>query len=133
MTRILLALMLLASFSAQAADVSLSWSTPTTRENGDALPLAEIARLEIEATYPDGTSEVIDVNAAATTHVIPIINGEGSYTFSISTIDTDGMRSSPSETISTNILERSAPSGIQTLKMKVICQSGSVCNFYEAN
>ena len=133
MIRVLFALLLMVSFSVQAADINLSWEAPTTRENGDSLPLSDIESYKLTVTYPDGSIGDINVEPTETSYTIPIINGPGDYTFTILAVDTDGMESKPSESISTSILERHAPSAIPTINLTVNCRKGSVCNFYEVS
>lgn len=80
------------------SDVTLSWSIPTTREDGTALPIAEIDSYEIYY-YPNGSSigsgEVVPV--AAQTPGGSMVSEQlissiptGNYWFTIITIDTDG-------------------------------------------
>lgn len=86
------------------ASVNLSWSLPTSRENGDPLTVGELAGYEIYIVAEvSGQDQVIAVDdPLATSHMVKNLIAD-TYYFSISSIDTDGLRSAPSELISTVI------------------------------
>jgi hypothetical protein len=114
------------------AQITLSWTTPVARENGDALPVGEIAGYEIYAVYPDGVSETIIVtDGAAVSQTLAISHGSGVYSFSIVTLDVDGLMSKISPAVSSTVGENSLPLPAGAVILKVVCQAGAVCNFYE--
>ena len=84
--------------------VSLSWSVPTTRENGEPLLVGELAGYEIYIiAEASGLDQVVAVSdPLSTSHAIDDLASD-TYHFSISSIDTDGLRSSPSGLITTVI------------------------------
>jgi hypothetical protein len=135
LNKVLLATCLLGTLVSNviAESLELSWDAPVTRENGSLLDPVEISSYQITAKYPDGTTETIEVPGDLVSRSIPIVNGEGIYEFTILTVDTEGLRSIPSPSVYTSILEKSPPSGTGTIRIRVVCEAGSTCNFYEAN
>ena len=82
--------------------VTLSWSAPTTRLNGDPLTVAELAGYAIyyylEGAEEDG--EVVSISNPGTTSQSITLSASGTYNFAIATIDTDGLESDMSTPIS---------------------------------
>ena len=114
--------------------ISLTWSIPTTRENGDLLPVTEISGYEILAKYPDGETQTIPVlGGAVKSHSMPLTHGSGVYDFAIRSIDTDSIKSALSDNVTMTASQRSKPSKMESLRVKIVCQAGSTCNFYEAD
>lgn len=85
----------------ETKSVDLSWSPPTNRENGDDLPPEEIASYEIYITNGIATA-VIPVPAPATSKTINDLS-PGKYLLSIAAIDTDGLKSAPSDLIEVDL------------------------------
>ena len=111
----------------------LTWDAPTFRENGDALDPSEIQGYEIYAIYPDDSGEVIPIlNGSALSYTVLIDKGPGTYTFAITTLDTSGLRSQPSDNVSSPVNQFSAPTKT-TISVTVVCEPGSQCNFYLGN
>ncbi len=83
-------------------DITISWSAPTTRANGDPLTVAELAGYEIYY-YLEGdenNGEVIEVtNASATSQELTLTTA-GNYYFAIASIDTEGLESEMSSPVS---------------------------------
>lgn len=73
---------------------TLSWTIPTTRADGTALTASELAGYEIYYTNETGSvSSVVPVSngTAVSTNVTSLASGN--YSFSISAIDTSGLKS----------------------------------------
>jgi len=89
---------------ATTTSVKLTWSIPTSRENGDPLFVAELAGYEIYVVAEtSGQDQMFPVNdPLATSKTIMNLTAD-TYYFSISSIDSDGLRSAPSDLISTVI------------------------------
>jgi len=85
-------------------DISLSWRAPSERENGDALPLAQLRGYRIHyGPFDNPTAFTIDVNdASLTTYTIEDL-GKGTYRVAVSAIDTDGLESALSNAMTTFI------------------------------
>lgn len=87
--------------------LTLSWTIPTSRENGVPLTMEQIAGYEIyfigdtEASQP--VDEVIAVNDGLLNSYTIDEVGAGIYYFSIASEDTDGVKSEPSEIISVTV------------------------------
>jgi hypothetical protein len=83
---------------------TLSWSIPTTRENGDALSIKDIAGYEIYyTTDSSGISTTIAVsNPYQTSHTIYGLE-PNTYHFAITAHDTNGNQSALSDIVSTTI------------------------------
>ena len=77
-----------------SAGALLSWDRPTHRENGDPLALEEIAGFEITITSESG-SNVVKVGNILSYKFDEL--DAGTYTFSIKTIDTNGLASAESK------------------------------------
>ena len=76
---------------------TLSFSIPETRENGDVLEYIEIK--EFEAVCGNKTTVVTKEQAQDGVHVLPtaeLLPGYGEYECVMSVVDTDGLRSKPS-------------------------------------
>lgn len=78
--------------------LTLSWSAPSSRANGDPLPLSDIAGYEIYYFQEGSDSEqVISINnAQTTTYTTPLLS-PGTYIFAISAIDTSNLFSDLSD------------------------------------
>lgn len=92
--------------TATAHTVQLSWTIPSTRENGSALALSELSGYEIYY-YQEGTSsgagEVVPVSGGTNTSTQVTINGSGTYYFAIAARDNAGLLSNLSNYIAANL------------------------------
>lgn len=88
--------------------VTLSWEVPTSRENGEALPLSEIAGYQINGCNAAGPV-VIDVLDGATTSYKMALATPFDCPFSIVSVDTSGLRSQPSESLRVSFNPPNAP------------------------
>lgn len=94
---VLCAVMLLAGVATAqepaGRSVVLDWNIPTERENGEALPVEEIGGYEIRYSVDGGEPESLVVpDGTATGYQLDGLSG-GSYQFTISAYDTDGLYS----------------------------------------
>ncbi|MGE0080101.1 MAG: hypothetical protein AB7U81_02255 [Thiohalomonadaceae bacterium] len=81
-------------------DVSLSWRAPTERENGEALPLAQLYGYRIYyGPLNNPTAFRVDVNDASLTSYTLEDLDAGTYRFAVSAIDTNGLESALSNTM----------------------------------
>ena len=96
--------------SAIAGTVSLSWTTPTARENGEQLPANEISGYEIYVVC--GNFEKIVQVGTVNTHIINHLSGD--CFFSISTIDMNGLKSGLSNPVNKAI----APDAPMNFKLR---------------
>jgi predicted phage tail protein len=82
--------------------VSLGWTIPATRENGQALSLSELSGYEIY--YVAGATDrtvVVSGGSVATYRITGL--AAGSYTFAISAVDTSGAKSALSAVVVVNV------------------------------
>ena len=85
-----------ASYSAQ-----LSWTIPSTRTDGTALTLSSLAGYEVYYTNSTGTVNVVlPVTGGTTTMATVASLSSGTYSFSMSAVDTSGLKSPLSKVVS---------------------------------
>jgi hypothetical protein len=86
--------------------VTLNWTAPSTRENGDPISASEIGGYEIyyfaDGT-PSGSGTVIDINDVNTTTYTTAVLPSGRWYFSLATYDTNGLYSNFSTPSSVDI------------------------------
>lgn len=113
----------LLSFSVLAADVQLTWGTPTEREDGTPLAAEEIGSYVIEYGQEEtslGQSVTVE-GTLNTTDINGLPNGTTQY-FRIATVDSDGLRGEFSDTINVDLPNAapSAPSNfVVTVKVRI--------------
>ena len=84
----------LAAEQAAAQETVLSWSIPTTRQNGELLSPSELAAYEIYITADQsGGEQVIVVNDPMQTSYTIVGLAPDTYHFAIAAVDVDGLRS----------------------------------------
>lgn len=117
-----------ASAFAQAApseSVSYSWGIPTTRVDGSALPVAQIAGYEITYTVDGGAPVVVPISGGATaaTSITLVLSARATPYILLSTIraiDTNGLKSAWSPNVTTSIpVLPAVPSAPGTFKVVV--------------
>lgn len=86
--------------------ITVSWSMPTERENGDPLPLAEIAGYEL---FNDCQENPVTIVGGENTSFTLAITLPFSCSFAVLTVDTDGLRSVSSESITVTFNPPKAP------------------------
>lgn len=75
-------------------NAQLSWTIPATRADGTALTASELAGYEIYYTNDTGSvSAVVPVSGGSAVSTTVSSLASGSYSFSISAIDTSGLKS----------------------------------------
>jgi hypothetical protein len=80
--------------------VSLSWSAPEYRDNGDELFFADIRGYEIHYISTDEKiSGTVEIDGAETTSAVVKVPQAGSYYFSIATVDINGEKSLMSDPV----------------------------------
>jgi len=84
--------------NAKTYELLLSWDPPTQRESGTDLALTEIKGYEIYFTPTEGDTFSREVDASNTTLALTLVPGE--YSISMRTVDTDGLYSVLSESVS---------------------------------
>ena len=90
--------------SAASRSATLSWSVPTTRANGSALALGELAGYEIYiTTEKSGTSKVVEIkNPQKISHKVSDLSPD-TYHFAVSALDINGLASELSEVVTKTI------------------------------
>lgn len=101
---IFLSQLTLAQLPPPPATITLSWSVPTQRENGDTLTANEIAGYEIN----DSCGVTVEITGNTTSYTLPIVL-PFDCTFSIVAVDTDGLRSQVSNEITVRFNAPNAP------------------------
>lgn len=88
----------------QVRTLSLSWSMPATRENGDLLSPSEVSGYQIYYTYEStGESNVVNVYGANNVnHQIPNLQ-PGLYNLAMTTVDVSGLISELSDPFQVSI------------------------------
>ena len=85
-------------------NVSLSWTIPSTRENGSPLVLSELSGYEVYYSVENQSkSAVIPVAGATQASLVVRDLPAGTYYFAISAIDSKGVKSALSPMVSTKI------------------------------
>jgi hypothetical protein len=90
----------------QTRSITLSWTPPSTRANGDALELSELSGYEVYYFMdgsPDGDGEANAINSPNITELAIDDLSPGIYYFSITAIDTDGLVSEMSEAVEADL------------------------------
>lgn len=82
--------------------VTVTWSPPTTRENETGLPPGEIAGYEVYY-FQDGGDDHIAIIEPGTTSFTTEPLASGIWFFAMVTVDTDGLKSELSDTVTTEI------------------------------
>lgn len=86
--------------------VTLSWTAPTTRQNGDPLLPSDLAGYEIYY-FLEGSSQeqdqIVVINDALATEATITDLATGTYFFAIATVDSDGLASDPSDYVEASI------------------------------
>lgn len=115
------------------SEITVNWSAPSTKTNGEALPLEQIAGYELYVMYPSGDMDLIEIAGAdATSYTLPVTS-PGEYSFAISTVATYGLKAELSGVASAAVGEQSAPAVIGPLRITVICRGEAACSFYLAD
>ena len=126
---------MMVALAAQAAPApsDLSWEAPTTRVDGTALAAEEIKEYRVYYTI-DGQAPgesvpiVVDGTAASETVTLELLPRAAPYvvSFSITTVDTDGLESAQSETVSKTfqVDSTAAPGAPTSLEFNITCGDG---------
>jgi len=111
MKKLLLLTLLLASFNVSALTVNLSWLPPTERENGDALPEADIAGYNVYYTSTKSGDYInsVFVSGGNTNAYKLLMPDATKYFIVVTTVDTDGRESSYSKEVSKEYAKPSKP------------------------
>ena len=81
--------------------VSLAWTAPTTRVDGELLSLSEVEGYRVYyGTDKDNMVAIVDLNDSSTTSYTISGLGPGTYYFAVTAYDYDGLESSYSEIVS---------------------------------
>lgn len=112
MRYILLFLISLPAFALDIPDraedsVTFSWSAPSERMDGSLLPPDQIGGYELYYSADGGETQVVEIGVT-TSHSLERLD-PGSYEAAISTVDTDGLYSEPSNTVTFEIGSRPKP------------------------
>ena len=125
---------MLVTLAAHAAPApsNLSWEAPTTRVDGTALDPADIAEYRVYYTIngePQGVDPiVVSGTSASETVTLELTPRVEPYviSFAITTVDTDGLESAQSETVSKTfqVDSTAAPSAPTNLQFTIVCGEG---------
>ncbi len=80
--------------------VTLSWTAPTQRVNGDALSAEEFSLYKISYELSGQTPTVTTIPATSTSYIIPVALTPGTYYFKVKAIDADSSESDYTDEIS---------------------------------
>lgn len=89
----LFALCLLSGVAA-ADSLTWTWTTPTQREDGTALPLSEIKEYKVNWTLNGTALTPVIIPGTLTTYTLSGL-APGRYCANLTTVDTDGLESAP--------------------------------------
>ena len=125
---------LLVTLAAQAAPATseLSWTAPSTRVDGTPLDPADIAEYRVYYTIngePQGVAPiVVSGTSASETVTLELTPRVEPYviSFAITTVDTDGLESAQSETVSKTfqVDSTAAPRAPTSLEFTITCGDG---------
>lgn len=109
--------------------ITVSWSQPTTKENGDLLTGGEIGGYSMYVVYPDGTNETINLAGADTlSHTVIADHGEGDYIFALATYDINNIYGRLSDPVTQPMTATSGPAKID-FTVSNNCEAGATCVF----
>lgn len=98
-----------------ASSVKLSWGIPTTRENGQALPVSELTGYELYYTTDDpAVTGSVKVSGGATATYTVSNLAAGNYHFAISAVDSKGLKSKLSPIADVKVLASTAAPSVPT-------------------
>lgn len=112
--------------------ITISWSEPTTKANGDRLDRDHIGGYKIYVTFPNGGNDTIDiVGNSINQHTMPADQGAGEYVFAMATYDINKLHGQLSDPVSAEIVDPGsmAPSKIEGINVTNVCRSGARCSF----
>ena len=88
-------------------DVKLTWTIPTTRQNGKPLALSELKGYEVyyatDSNASTVTDTVVKINGGSVNNSVISKLPPGTYYFSISAIDNSGMKSPLSKMVTAKV------------------------------
>lgn len=105
-----------------ASNVKLSWSVPTTRENGQALPTSQLTGYEVYYTTDDpAVTGTVKVSGGTTSSYTVQNLAAGNYHFAIAAVDVTGLKSKLSTIVDVKVAATSlaAPSVPTSTKVAV--------------
>jgi hypothetical protein len=126
---LLIAISLPALAQAASQSVIYSWSAPTTRVDGTALPAAQIGGYELIYTIDSGTPVVVAlagsiVTNTQTLNLSPRVNPYVLVS-SIKVVDTSGVKSVATVVTNNITVLSSSPSAPGSFKATISCNAGS--------
>jgi hypothetical protein len=135
---------LLVTLAAHAAPApsDLSWTAPTTRVDGTALTAEEIKEYRVYYTIDgqspsEGVPIVVSGTSASETVTLELTPRVEPYviSFAITTVDTDGLESAQSETVSKTFQVDSTASPVAptNLQFTIVCGDGCTITEVGAN
>lgn len=83
----------------ESGTVTLTWSAPGTRMDGSSLSLAEIDHYEIRYGQSQNSLNEVEIVGGQETNFTFSNLDSGTWYFTISVVDTNGLKSAPSETL----------------------------------
>lgn len=88
----------------KAYRANITWSIPTTRINGTALPIGELKGYEVYWTRTsDNAKGTIKISSNTKTNAVFDAYTPGTYYFAMSAIDTSGLKSALSTMVTTRL------------------------------
>ena len=105
-------ILLLLSFSAFADTVEVTFAPPTEREDATPLPITDIQHYQV---YVSGNPDITIPN---TNNTGEIVLSPGLYDIHVTTVDTDGRESVPSNIVS--VQAKSPPGNPMNLIIKIL-------------
>jgi len=104
------------AMSAKAANIVLTYDTPTEREDGSALPIEQIDGYKLYRSHNGAAPEITNIPADQNSYIFSDVE-TGVYTFEISTVDSDLIEGAKSESITVPVLAGpSAPAFTRIIK-----------------
>jgi len=130
---LLVTLAMLPAVQAAPAPSDLSWTAPSTRVDGTPLAPSEIKEYLVYYTIDgqtpgEGVPIVVSGTSASETVTLELLPRVDPYviSFAISTVDTDGLESARSETVSKTfqVSSTAAPGAPTSLEFTITCGDG---------
>jgi len=87
----LTAMSLLSTTAWAAEDNILRWTLPTTYENGEPLPPAEILKYMVNVTWQGEAQQVLEAPGGTNTTFTHRVNTRGTWCYTLQTVSVDNM------------------------------------------